>query len=143
MTNPAERVALACNYIRGPKVHDWVANQVDALQARVFGDANSAPTHADTDEALWQGFIAEFQRVFTDPGAKDKAIAELRTLQMTGEEIQDYILTFEDLLMEAGWKRDAVETVDYSRQPIYTDIFSIGITPPSLLVNENLSLEWK
>ena len=60
MTNPTERFALACNYIRGPKVHDWVADQVDALQVKVFGDANNAPTHADTDEALWQNFRQSF-----------------------------------------------------------------------------------
>ena len=122
MTNPTERFALACNYIRGPKVDDWVADQVDALQVKVFGDANNVPTHADTDEALWQNFMAEFRRVFTDPGAKEKAIAELRTPEMTGEDIQDYILTFEDLLMEAGWRRDTVETVDYFRDGLPTNL---------------------
>ena len=122
MTNPAERVALACNCIRGPKVHDWAADQIDALHEKVFGDANSAPTRADTDEALWHDFIAEFQRVFTDPGAKENAIAELRTPEMTGEDIQDYILAFEGLLMEAGWERDTVETVDYFRDGLPTNL---------------------
>ena len=63
---------------------------------------------------------------------------------MTGEDIQDYILTFEDLLMEAGWRRDTVErwTIFATAcRPIYTDMFSIGIIPPSLLMNGNQPLE--
>lgn len=47
------------SYTDGHKVDGWVADQV-------FGDASNAPTHADTDEALWQGFITEFQRAFVE-----------------------------------------------------------------------------
>ena len=51
-----------------------------------------------------------------------KAIAELRTLEMTREDIQDYIQTFEGLLRRAGWKRNAVETVDCFRDGLPTNL---------------------
>ena len=59
---------LPCQY--SPKIDDWVADQVDVLQAKVFGDlfgdADNAPRHADTDEALRQDFITELQRAFAE-----------------------------------------------------------------------------
>ena len=57
--NPVQRAALALSYTDGPKVDDWVADQV-------FGDASNTPRHTDTDEALWQDFITEFQRAFAE-----------------------------------------------------------------------------
>jgi hypothetical protein len=65
MTNTTARVALALKYMRGPKVGDCVAEKTDVLQAKVC-NANNAPTHADTDGALWQEFITEFQRAFAE-----------------------------------------------------------------------------
>jgi hypothetical protein len=100
ITNPIRRIALALNYIRGPKVHAWVAHQYEALLIKV----NHTRTHADMDEALWEDFIAEFKRAFAEPSWK--VLARLEKLQMAGDDLEMYIATFENLVRRAERERE-------------------------------------
>lgn len=122
ITNPERRTALALNYIRGPKVDAWVSQQCRALCKKVNGDDNRAPTHDDTgtDETLWEDFGAEFARAFTDTA--EEALARLNDLRMTGDDIEIYIATFEDLLDETECERNDRLMVDYFRQGLPTDL---------------------
>ena len=61
ITNPKRRVALALTYIRGPKVDAWVAQQHYLLSIKANRAARTHRDAADTDEALWEDFIAEFK----------------------------------------------------------------------------------
>jgi hypothetical protein len=106
MTNPMRRVALALSYIRGPKVDAWVTQQCDALSIKI----NDARTHANTDEALWEDFIAEFKRAFAEP--KWKVLARLDNLRMAGDEIEIYIAKFENLVRRAECNRESRSMVD-------------------------------
>lgn len=106
ITNPKRKVALALNYIRGPKVAAWVSKQLDALSIK----ANHAPTHADTNEALWEDFQAEFKRAFTEPSWK--VLARLENLQMVEDEVEMYIATFENLVRRAERQRESRSMVD-------------------------------
>jgi hypothetical protein len=112
--NPKRRVALALTYIRGPTVDAWVSQQYDALLIK----ANHAPTHADTNEALWEDFIAEFKRTFAEPSWK--VIAKLETLRMAGDDVEMFIANFENLMRRAEYKRESVSMVHYFRQCLPT-----------------------
>jgi hypothetical protein len=108
ITNPKRRVALALTYIRGPKVDPWVAQQRDALLIK----ANHARTYADTDEALWEDFIAEFKRAFAEP--LWQVFARLENLRMAGDEVELYIATFNNLMRRTGFQGGPM--VPYFRQ---------------------------
>ena len=124
MINPFQRIALALSYMKGPKVDDWVLQQGDNLTIRVQGNTlvnpMIPPTHRDDDETLWREFVADFTRAFTDTASSEQAYAALTDLQMKGEEIDDYIATFESLIVKAGWERAAQGSLEMFKQ---------GLTP--------------
>ena len=103
VTNPMQKVVLALTYIRGPKVDDWVSHQFNALLIKVTGDADHAPTHADTDEALYEDFIAEFKRVYGE--ITKEVLVRLEALQMIGDGVELYIAAFENLMRQARYKQ--------------------------------------
>ena len=116
ITNPKRKVALALTYIRGPKVDAWVAQQCDALLIK----ANHSSTHADTNDALWEDFIAEFKRAFAE--SSWEVLAMLENLRMAGEDVEMYIATFENLLRRAKCKRESGSTVCYFRKGLPIDM---------------------
>ena len=118
ITNPTRRVALALTYIRGPKVDAWVTQQYDSLSIK----ANHARTHSDTDEALWEDFVAEFKRTFAEP--KWEVFDKLKNLQMSGDDIEMYIATFEDLMRRAKCTRESgpISMARYFREGLPTDL---------------------
>ena len=119
IANPVRRVALVLSYIRGPKVDEWVSQQFNALMTRAFGDDNHASTHTYKDEALWDDFVAEFERAYEEMA--EEVLARLKDLRMTGDDAEMYIATFENLARNAGCKREDPSTVDYFRQGLPTD----------------------
>ena len=119
ITNPIQRVVLALNYIRGPKVDDWVTRQFDAISTKVSSDPNHAPTHANTDEALWEDFITEFNRAFAE--RPPEVLARLINLKMAGDDIEMYIATFENLMRRTEHTRESRPMVDYFHQGLPTD----------------------
>jgi len=118
--NPMQRVVLALTYIRGPKVDDWVSQQYNALSTKVSGDANHAPTHANTDEVLWEDFTTEFKRAYSE--ILEELLARLGNLQMAGDEVEMYIATFENLTRRAECKRESGPMVHYFRQGLPTNL---------------------
>jgi hypothetical protein len=115
ITNPIQRIALALNYIRGPKVQAWVTHQYDALLIKV----NHTRTHADMDESLWEDFIAEFKRAFAEPAWK--VLSRLEKLQMAGDDLEMYIATFENLVRRAERQRESVTMVQNFLQGLPID----------------------
>jgi len=118
-TNPMRRVALALTYIRGPKVDAWVSQQFDVLRVKVFGDGDHPPTHADTDEALWDDFMTEFKRTYGE--MTEEVIARMRKLHMIGDDIEMYIASFENLMRQAECKRESISMVCQFRDGLPTD----------------------
>jgi hypothetical protein len=104
ITNPKRRTALALTYIRGPKVDDWVSQQFNALSTKVNGDANLVPKYANTDEALWEDFVTSFKCAFSE--TVEEVLARLEDLQMTGDDVEMYIATFENLIRQARRERE-------------------------------------
>lgn len=125
ITNPKRRVALALTYIRGPKVDAWVSQQYDALLSTKTNHALArrrahADSESDTDEALWEDFVAEFKRAFAQPSWE--VFARLESLRMAGDEVEMYIATFEDLMRRAECKRESGPMVHYFRQGLPTNL---------------------
>ncbi|KAH9969225.1 hypothetical protein BJV74DRAFT_889826 [Russula compacta] len=62
--------------------------------------------YAREDEDIWEEFKREFNMTFADTAAKEKALKELTLLgQKNMEGIDEYIVTFEELLDKLSWDR--------------------------------------
>ena len=107
MVNPYQRVALALSYIKGPRVDDWVAQQMVAAATKVYNGI-----YLETDERLWTEWETTFTTAFTDTASAEQAYADLTKLEMRGDEIDEYIATFEHLREKAGWERTAHGTLE-------------------------------
>ena len=120
ITNPKRRVALALTYIRGPKVDAWVAQQHYLLSIKANRAARTHRDAANTDETLWEDFIAEFKRAFSEPPWE--VFVRLENLRMAGDDVDMYIATFEDLMRRAECKRESGPMVHYFRQGLPTNL---------------------
>jgi hypothetical protein len=109
MKLPADRVALALTYIKGPRVNNWVYRQIELLSKRVDGDGRRPPEYNESEEELWTNFVEDFIKAFIHTAGKEEAFSKLRTLNMTGLEVDEYVAEFELLVLEAGWKLDDKE----------------------------------
>ena len=70
---PFTRVALALTFIKGDKVDLWSQQYADYLAGLVYGINGQPPTHAVTDEALWNDFTTAFHRQFRDTAEHERA----------------------------------------------------------------------
>ena len=99
MTNPFQRVALALSYIKGPRVDDWVAQQMNEAATKVYNNI-----YLETDKQIWQEWEQVFDLTFTDTALVEQAYAELTKLEMKNDEIDEYITTFKRLCVRARWE---------------------------------------
>jgi Retrotransposon gag protein len=97
MKQPYVHVATALSLIRGPKVDDWVDEQLKGLEQKVRITPRS-------DETLWTEFEAAFTTVFTDMAKKEDAYQKLKHLKMKDELVDNYIMAFNSLAAKAGWE---------------------------------------
>jgi len=107
MRNPFERIALCLSFIRGPEVDNWITGKINQLRHAVLGNPieGLAPTHLDTDEALWNSFNTDLRSAFQDTAEEENAYAALKDLRMKEDQVDEYIAHFEVLLVKAGWQR--------------------------------------
>ena len=117
---PFSRVAMALSYIKGPNVDDWVEGMTNEVYTMVHGDqtAGRVATHQPDDEDLWGYFANKFTDTFTDTAAYEQAYADLTKLEMKGLEADNYIATFERLIVQAGWDRTAYRSVEMFKKGI-------------------------
>jgi Retrotransposon gag protein len=108
MKQPYARVATALSLIRGPKVDDWVDEQLKELEQKVR-------TTPRSDETLWTDFEVAFTTTFTDTAKKEDAYQKLKHLKMKDELVDDYITAFNSLAAKAGWELSNAGTIDAFR----------------------------
>jgi Retrotransposon gag protein len=108
MKQPYARVATALSLIRGPKVDNWVDEQLKELEQKVR-------TTPRSDETLWTDFEAAFTTAFTDTAKKEDAYQKLKHLKMKDELVDDYITAFNSLAAKAGWELSNARTIDAFR----------------------------
>jgi Retrotransposon gag protein len=105
MKQPYARVAMALSLIRGPKVDDWVDEQLKELEQKVRMTPRS-------DKALWTDFKTTFTSAFTDTTKKEDAYQKLKHLKMKDELVDDYITAFNSLAAKAGWELTNARTIN-------------------------------
>jgi Retrotransposon gag protein/Zinc knuckle len=108
MKQPYAWVAMALSLIHGPKVDDWVDEQLNDLELKVC-------TMPRSDETLWTDFEAAFTDAFTDTAKKEDAYQKLKHLKMKDELVDDYITAFNSLAAKAGWELTNEGTIDAFR----------------------------
>jgi Retrotransposon gag protein len=108
MKQPYVRVATALSLIRGPKVDDWVDDQLKELEQKVR-------TISRSDETLWTDFEVAFTTAFTNTAKKEDAYQKLKHLKMKDELVDDYITAFNSLAAKAGWELNNAGTIDAFR----------------------------
>jgi Retrotransposon gag protein/Zinc knuckle len=122
MKQPYARIATALSLIWGPKVDDWVDEQLKDLELKVC-------TTPQSDETLWTKFEAAFTSAFTDTARKEDAYQKLKHLKMKDELVDDYIMAFNSLAAKAGWELNNTRTID---------TFHSGLRPGTL----NAIMNW-
>jgi hypothetical protein len=132
MKLPADRVALALTYIKGPKVNNWVYRQIELLSKRVDGDGRHSPDYHESEEELWTNFVDDFIKAFIHTAGKEEAFSQLRALNMVGLEVDEYVAEFELLVLEAGWKLDDEGTME-----LFKDGLPQWLTKRMLLMREH------
>jgi Retrotransposon gag protein len=105
MKQPYAQVATALSLIQGPKVDDWVNEQLNDLEVKIR-------TMPYSNEMLWTEFEDMFTATFTDTAKKEDAYQKLKHLQMKDELVDDYITTFNSLATKAGWELNNAGTID-------------------------------
>jgi Retrotransposon gag protein len=88
---------MALSLIRGPKVDDWVDDQLKDLELKVH-------TTPRSDETLWTDFEMAFADAFTDTAKREDAYQKLKHLKMKDELVDNYITMFNSLAAKAGWE---------------------------------------
>jgi Retrotransposon gag protein len=97
MKQPYAHVATALSLIQGPKVDDWVDEQLNDLELKIR-------TMPRSDETLWMEFEMAFTNIFTNTTKKEDAYQKLKHLRMKEELVDDYITAFNSLAVKAGWE---------------------------------------
>jgi hypothetical protein len=88
-------VLLALSFIDGPKVDDWVDAQRDELDEKIT--CANAPL-LETDKVLWNDFEVAFNNAYTHTAKKQEAYIQFMNLSMQGNNVNDYIATFDWLV---------------------------------------------
>jgi Retrotransposon gag protein len=124
MKQPYARIATALSLIRGPKVDDWVDEQLKELEQKVR-------TMPRSDEMLWTEFKTAFTSAFMDTAKKEDAYQKLKHLKMKDELVDDYITVFNSLVAKAGWELGNAGTIN---------AFRSGLRPGTLnaIINQDV-----
>jgi Retrotransposon gag protein len=93
MKQPYNRVLMALNYIKGPKVDDWQEGQLTDLELDNWDE---------NDKTIWTDFKQHFKNTFTDTNKKQQAYDRLMSLCLKDGDIDTYIATFDNLVAKIG-----------------------------------------
>jgi hypothetical protein len=123
-----ERVALCLSYIKGKSVDRWNSAQLDDLLDKVEGQRG----YLDTDENLWNEFVFDFRRAFTNTTSQEEALENLLRLEMKDGKLDDYITVFEELRTAAHWERDTQGTPNLFKQGLPVWLHRAVLRRPTL-----------
>jgi Retrotransposon gag protein len=112
MKNPYRRCTLFLGLLKGTKVEDWVNDQ--AVQLREKVKRKSDPI-VKTEESLWEDLKDAFEDNYAYTGRIEQARSDLGRLEMSGDQIDEYIAKFENLLKRAEIPRGEVGAIEKFR----------------------------
>ena len=90
--------------IKGEKVNLWVQNIIDSLR-------RLHPVHHNVPR-VWEQFEQAFKDKFMDSTRELQARTQLKQLKFKYPEIDEYIASFEDLIVHAGYNLASQETIN-------------------------------
>ena len=98
-----DRVMLALSYMQGNMaIRNWVRHMMNTIDGMV-SVARFSPVLVNS-ERLWGEFQMEFETAFTNmTKLQDTEVALEHIHIQQGENIDQYIACFEDLMDKAGW----------------------------------------
>jgi hypothetical protein len=91
MATPLERTMLFLTFIRGPKVGNWVNDQVKVISRHIQQGGHK------TDKFIWDTVMTEFAITFQDIMSHERAENELNHLRMEGGNLDIYSAEFKRL----------------------------------------------
>jgi Retrotransposon gag protein len=112
MKQPYVCIAMALSLIWGPKVDDWVDEQLTNLELKIRMTPQS-------DKTLWTKFEMAFTDAFTNTAKEEDAYQKLKHLKMKDELVDDSITAFNFLAMKAGWELTNEGTIDAFRSGLH------------------------
>src|SRR6266850_7984551 len=130
MKVPYQRVALYLGFLKGDKIREWKDDQLRTLQdeIRVGTSCNS--------KRLWDNFKKSFINSFVDTAVKEYATHEFNRLEQKGNEIEDYIIQFNNLSTRLQHDHNSLLLVErFCKGPnkgTHNDIMNLDIWPESL-----------
>ena len=92
MDEPYSWIIMALSYIKGEKVKDWVATQLDLLNEKIQDGV------LYSDKRLWAVFDKVFADAFTNITKEQDAYSTLKDLRMVGEDLDTFIATHGNLI---------------------------------------------
>ena len=110
MISPYTQVAIALTFIEGEDIQDWKEHKHELLKERVLNG------HAKTEEYLWNEFEIAFKAAFKDTGRMLSAQTQLDTLKQDNGGVEQYTVTFNCLLKQAGFDEDDKGSVSLYRK---------------------------
>ena len=109
MKNPYKRCTYFLGLFEGPKVEDWVVDQTDILRNKTTRTSDPV---AKNDNDLWEDLKDAFKGAFAHTGKVEQARFDLLALEMDGDQIDEYIAKFENLLKKAEIPRNEVGAIE-------------------------------
>ncbi len=103
MKNPYKCCTYFLGLFKGEKVKDWVEDQATQLREKTTCLSDCMEKN---NVDLWDDLIANFVQAYTHTGKVEQAWMELAKLEMKGNQVDNYIVKFENLL----WKSDIPQT---------------------------------
>ena len=120
MKIPYKRCTYFLGLLGGTKVDDWVIDQARILHNKVTRQDNRI---ARTEETLWNDLQTAFDQAFTNTNAVEQARTDLNKLEMAGEQIDEYIAKFENLLRKADIPRSEIGAIEKFKDGLKRGIF--------------------
>jgi len=134
MMNPYRQAMFFLTYIKGMQVNEWVIAVNRWLARQIQGGINQM------DERLWNKVAASFARRFVDSLAQENARAILQAgVKMKGEDIDAYMVEFEELTRLAGYRFDVPQTIE-----AFTNGLPTGLYQRILKIDQPITYkQWK
>jgi hypothetical protein len=109
MHNPFQQANLLLTFMKGPRIQMWATRKGEELTMAVFSNPanNVQPTHHHDDEALWTGLVQALRNNYAELHGEEGAYRKIKRLKQTPGNVEDYITSFEMLLLKAGWGCDS------------------------------------
>ena len=124
MKRPYTRVIAALSYMDGPKVDSWKEEQIVCLDDEVGSGT------LETDEALWNDWLAAFLVAFTNTNRKAEAYKELCGLKQQ-ESLDNFFADFKHLAKDADIKLDNHGTIELLKNNLKGPLVQAIIRSPN------------